>query len=109
MLVERLPHTVRNTVKAHLTVIAAFNAGILQARQTEEVVGQAGREEYNYRVRHEAAAVKSAAELGRFAQNAAAHCLDAQKIYDEWQLSPLPLPWSDAALAWGENGRGARM
>lgn len=109
MIVERIPQNVRNAVLAHLRIIQTFNAGILTARETEELVGQYGREEYEYRVKHEAGALKSAAMLGTFRQNAEVNGLNVEMLYAELQLSPIPAPWSEAAIAWGNNALGARM
>ena len=108
-ILKQIPHAVLSPVKWALGAIAQFNDAIRQCRTIEAHTGSAGRYEWEYRTgpTGQAAADRAhqdAQRLDAFCKRARQQGTDPEAVIMALPGETTPLPWSDAASAWRDDG-----
>ena len=105
----QIPHAVLSTVQWALGAIAQFNDAIRQCRAIEAHTGSAGRYEWEYRTgpRGQAAVARAQQAVDRlnaFTERARQLGIDPEAVIAALPGETTPLPWSDAARTWRDDG-----
>ena len=108
-ILNPIPDGVLSRVQWALGAIAQFNDAIRQCRAIEAHTGSAGRYEWEYRTgpSGQAAAVQAhqaTQRLAAFAERAQQQGIDPEGVISALPGETTPLPWSDAASAWRDDG-----
>ena len=101
-ILDHIPPTILQSARRHLEVTHDFNAEVLRARDLERRFGSPCRYERELRLARASQAQASIAWLARFAAQAATRGIDAQTVYDTLGITPMLLPWAEAAHQWRE-------
>jgi hypothetical protein len=108
-ILKQIPHAVLSHVKWALGAIAQFNDAIRQCRAIEAHTGSAGRYEWEYRTGPTGQAAADRAHqavqrLDAFTKRARQQGIDPEAVIMALPGETTPLPWSDAASAWRDDG-----